>query len=532
VSRRLAAVQRRSRGKGPFDMNTEIARYSPAIPDETASGEEGVEREFLSLLDQVFRRLRQHNIRHCVLRNRDRIPRGLLTGSDVDVLVPAGTLASELVRIMGDLRPTHVVPHRSTLEVYFPAGPLLLHVDFLIQDREWRGARYLRNEEILDAARDDDGMPVASPVHQAFCAWFSSLTRRGKFKPRYVPLISSAFRDSPDAMARLLTRAFGRRLALELLGLAERGELQRSDEFAGRCRRAIWLRALRRQPLATLWGLAAHYAAEARLWARPPGLSVAVLGPDGSGKSAVASALTSATRAVLPFTAVSVHHLYERVLPRLSELKKGRLRRRPSAPAVVHNPHGKTAHTALGSLFTLGYSMLDQWLSQFLFVRSRLGRNTLLCHDRYMIEIVVDPKRFRYGGPQWLARAFSRITPRLDLVVLLDAPAEVLQSRKQEVEFKETKRQREAYRALVSALPNGHVVDANRPLPPVVEDVRRILLLYLAHRTAHRFRFAVAGAATSGVSTSGAKLSSPAAPAGAAPAAVAPATAVPFEVCR
>lgn len=464
-----------------------IPPATAAAPEPTAQGEATIEDQFSMRLEDVFRRFRQHGIRFCVLRNRDRIPRGLLQGSDVDVIVPAGTDASELMRIVRDLRPAHVVPHRTTIEVYLPVGPLLLHVDFLIADREWRGARYLTNRKILDAAGDDGGIPVASPLHQAFCAWFSSLTRRRTFKPRYVPLITAAVRDDRDGMAALLNDGFGRRLGGELLHLAEHGGLQRSDEFAGRCRRAIWLRSLRRRPLATLRGVLRHYSAEVRRWAGPPGLAIAVLGPDGSGKSAVCTALASTSRAALPFSAVQVQHLYERALPRLSELKHGRFRRTPAAPTTVHDPHGKRPHSRFVSFFTLAYATIDQWLSRLCIGRRKLSRNMLLVHDRYMIEIVVDPKRFRFGGPAWLGKLFTRLTPPLDLVILLDAPAEVLQQRKQEVPFDETKRQRDAYRALVGRMPNGRIVNADRPIAAVIHDVRRTIIEDLTSRTAGRF---------------------------------------------
>ena len=457
------------------------------VAEAPRSGAGSIEGEFASRLDDVFRRLRQHGIPFCVLRNRDRIPRGLLEGSDVDVIVPEGTSPNDLVRIVRNLHPAHVVPHRATLEVYFPVGALFLHVDFLIADREWRGARYLTNRAILDAAVEDDGIPVASPLHQAFCAWFSSLTRRGKFKPRYIPLITAAVRDSRDAMAALLDDAFGRRLGRELLELAERGELARSDEYARRCRRVIRLRAIRRRPLATLRGLVSHYVTEARLWARPAGIAVAVLGPDGSGKSAVCAALAAASRAVLPFSGVEVQHLYERALPRLSELKQGRLRRTPAEPAAVHDPHGKRPHKLAISLIGLTYVTIDQWLSRISLARTKLGKNMLLVHDRYMLELPVDPRRFRFGGPPWLARLFARLTPRLDLVILLDAPPEVLQQRKQEVPFEETKRQRESYRAAVQQMANGRIVKADRPVEEVIDGVEEAILQYLAGRTALRF---------------------------------------------
>ena len=62
----------------------------------------------------------------------------------------------------------------------------------------------------------------------------------------------------------------------------------------------------------------------------------------------------------------------------------------------------------------------------------------------------------------------------------------VLQSRKQEVSREETARQREAYLELARTLPNAHVVDASRPLEEVVAEVERLVLDYMAERTARR----------------------------------------------
>ena len=51
-----------------------------------------------------------------------------------------------------------------------------------------------------------------------------------------------------------------------------------------------------------------------------------------------------------------------------------------------------------------------------------------------------------------------RLRKKQDLIFCLDAPPEVIQTRKQEVSFEETTRQREAYRELVSKLPNGQII--------------------------------------------------------------------------
>jgi thymidylate kinase len=430
--------------------------------------------------------LRTAGVPFCVLRNRDRIPSGLITGSDVDLILPAGTSVAKLIALLADLKPVQIVPHHANLEIYLPVGERCLHVDLLIGDREWRGAPYLRNTEILAAAEDDGGIVVASRLHQAFCAWFSSLTRMRIFKPRYVTLIESTAKHSRAELSQLLQATFGDPLGARLLKLADDGQLQESNSLAGKCRRAIWLRSFRQRPLATLGGVARHYASELKLWIKPRGLCVAILGPDGAGKSAVCSGITDATKAELPFSKIEVEHLYQRALPRLSELRKGRLRRKPAQPSVTHDPHGKKPHTFVVAIFCLLYSVMDQWLSRVWWGRFKLSQNRLLLHDRHMMEIMVDPKRFRYGGPGWFARLVSRFSPSPDLVILLDAPADVLQSRKKEVPFEETQRQRECYRDMVSAHPRHRIIDASLSKEHVVQDVKRAIADELAARTMAR----------------------------------------------
>jgi hypothetical protein len=188
----------------------------------------------------------------------------------------------------------------------------------------------------------------------------------------------------------------------------------------------------------------------------------------------------------LPFRRVETNHLYQRVLPLLSELRHGRIRhKRESGP--VNDPHGKRPSNGWVSAFRLAYFLLDLWLNRLIFSQRKLAHNSLLLHDRHVMEIVVDPRRFRYGGPAWLARWAARLIPQPDLVILLDAPAEVLQSRKQEVPLAETRRQLEAYRSYVNRLSNGRIVDASQPVEQIVEDVRQAIRHRLASRTTRRF---------------------------------------------
>lgn len=67
----------------------------------------------------------------------------------------------------------------------------------------------------------------------------------------------------------------------------------------------------------------------------------------------------------------------------------------------------------------------------------------------------------------WLARLFGVMVPTPNLWILLDAPPEVLQARKQEVPFAESARQRQCYIALIKKLKHAVVVDASQEFEQV-----------------------------------------------------------------
>jgi thymidylate kinase len=139
------------------------------------------------------------------------------------------------------------------------------------------------------------------------------------------------------------------------------------------------------------------------------------------------------------------------------------------------------------SLVGLGFKWANYTLSGYVAdIYPRLIRSTLVLLDRDYHDLLVDPKRYRYGGPAWLARAVGWFIPRPQLVILLDAPPEVLHSRRRELPVEETTRQREAYLELTRNLPNGYVVDASKPLDEVVGGVEQIILDYMAERIARR----------------------------------------------
>lgn len=192
-------------------------------------------------------------------------------------------------------------------------------------------------------------------------------------------------------------------------------------------------------------------------------LLVVLLGPDGCGKSSVVSDLEQSLSD--RFGEIEVHHLRPR---------KGRAGSR--GRIVVENPHEQPPRSRLQSMAKLFYLLWDY--SAIYRWKRRMKRQDspkLIIFDRYYHDLLVDPVRYRYSGPMWLARWVGNLIPRPDLWILLDAPADVIHSRKSEVTFEETQRQRQAYLDLVARLENGCVVDAAQPLEKVASTVRTLI---------------------------------------------------------
>ena len=137
------------------------------------------------------------------------------------------------------------------------------------------------------------------------------------------------------------------------------------------------------------------------------------------------------------------------------------------------------------------YLWVDYVIGYLLRVRPRMVRSTFVIFDRYYHDLLIDARRFRYGGPKWLAKIIGHLIPLPDLILILDAPADVLQSRKQEVAKEESERQAFAYRILAQSAqlrPRSVLIDATESLDQVVHGCVRATFEWLEMRTAKRLK--------------------------------------------
>lgn len=317
----------------------------------------------------------------------------------------------------------------------------------------------------IESDGDPKGFVVPAPASE-FIYYFLKKTEKQELNERQARHLSATYGEDPvGAVAQL--RRFWRDADVERIACAGAcGDWSPIRTMLPRLRRELH----DARPIS--W--AARLCELPRVIDRilqPTGLWIVFLGPDGSGKSTILRRV--AAEMAPAFRRTQIFHLRARLF----------------ADRIVRSdidPHGRPPHRAVTSLAQLMVNVIRCWLGYWLYVWPALVRSTFVGFDRYYHDVLVDPRRYRYGGPRWLARLACTWVPKPDLWILLDAPPSVIRARKSEISLAEIERQRLPYRGLVTHLPGGHIVDASRSPDEVAHTVEQIIVDFLAARTARR----------------------------------------------
>jgi thymidylate kinase len=418
---------------------------------------------------------------YCVLSGYDRLPESFDT--DIDFMVDVDDFARmphiiEHVAHDTNTKLFHTVEHELSARSYtlgFQSRDKLVIVqpDSTADYRHF-GLLWLRAPEVLATRRiHPHGFWIPAPAHEFAYYLIKKLNKRSLNEEQGLKLHRLYLQDPAgcDAMIARFWREPNRsklsRMAatnnwvkMETGLQSFRTELRRNSE------ETLWRRTL---------SIPAHLLHHLARVVKPTGGCIAIMGPDGAGKSAVIDALRHQFDSA--YNEIKLFHL------RPKALWTGK-----ATTQAVTDPHGKPPRGAIVSVLKVLSLIVDYWLGYALKIGPAVRRSQLIIFDRYIYDLLVDSKRVRYGGPAWLLELAARIVPHTDLVILLDAPADVLWSRKQEVPFEEVMRQRDRYCKVAGKLSFATTINAAQPLADVIHDVEMAIVEYYERRTAARLR--------------------------------------------
>lgn len=432
---------------------------------------------------QLLDRLTSEGIRYVLVGDVRDFP--LKIPSDIDIVIDSSCLTKFLRTLSLFCEENHakivqVLQHEQSAWYWICAWMdnenilQFLHPD-VCTDFFRDGVLFLHNHELLGnrrlvSSQADLSFSFYIPAPpQGFLYYLLKKVDKGNISPKEGEYLSLEWKKDPEGTRDQLKRFWNPEI-IELLARAANDE--KWDPIQKNLPRIKGL--LRKNRPFSIH----HHCSE--MWRKfkrilqPTGLHVVFLGIDGTGKSTI---LTKVQHDIAPaFRNVRMFHFRPFFGKRQGHSSENR------------HPHLQPRRGRLSSLGKIVWYLLDHTVGYIVFVFSYLIRSTLVLFDRHFYDIIVDPQRYRYNGPRWLANFLAKFIPRPDLIFLLDASPQVINARKQEISITEMIRLREAYLQFSNDFENTHVVDVSKTTEEVEREVTNIIVNFLSMRTMQRLR--------------------------------------------
>jgi len=398
-----------------------------------------------TILMEVFNELQRIDVAYCLMRDADRLDQ-LAGGGEVDLLVESGQFVAlrHSLKRLGFVRVPDrgYAPHHFFI-LYDQTSDGWLKLDVTTEVAFGRPVKNLRTDLAANCIRNrrpSGPTYIPMPEDEFVTLLLHCVLDKERFEPhRQMRLQALRYQIADEEYVAALLQTYWSpdttwlRLAAQIDSgqwarlLAERphivSHLMRRDPVGARVR-LVHNRLLRQL---SRWNALL----------RPGVPTVALLGPDGAGKSTLAHSIQDTSY----FPASQVYMgLYQ-----------------------------KSSKTPARRLPGIGFAqlLLTQW-KRYLSARLRQAHGHLVIFDRYPYDALLP--RQQPGWPKRVRRwILAHACPPPDLVLVLDAPAETLYARKGEHTVAALDQQRRSYLELQSRLPQAALLDTTSG----TEQVRR-----------------------------------------------------------
>lgn len=404
--------------------------------------------------------LENEQIRYVVLAGHAAYPE--LIESDVDFLIEEAELEkvtkiltrSDAIR---DARLIQILEHESTARYFvfvIQLGHRLayLHPDAAASVRK-DGRLRLRSATALASRRmSKAGFWIPAAVIE-FEYYLIKRLEKGLLERRHLAALAELHHEDQSGCMRVLTEFFGAAFAATLARHIVDGNVEWFADNRERLRAQIMGSRRLEGPFSRMRSAIAELSRIGRRILRPTGLVIAVLGPDGSGKTTV------------------LEHLAAELAPAFRRVERFHLRphfSRKGSGTVVTDPHSMAPRSRPTSvlkvaLFTFDY--LWGWLGSIWPAKIR---STLVLFDRYFHDMLVDPARYRLAPTFSVPRRALPLIPLPDLWLVLTASPATLVARKGELTMESAARLVRDYESLAESLHRAVLISTEQPLDEVL----------------------------------------------------------------
>lgn len=316
---------------------------------------------------------------------------------------------------------------------------------------------FFKEDELFSEVQDYKGVSILSPKHEFFF-YFIKKVGKSDFSEKAFLYLKDLFLKNQEECTEVLENH------LNKIGKQVSNAFFKNNyAFINQSKKEI-LSSIEKKKVSISYRIKDKFRILKRL-VKPTGISIAFLGPDGSGKTTIINGLLNSS---LPFRRTDYFHL-KPIHPKNKNSE------------VTSNPHEYKPYGKLKSLAKLLYFIYQYnfgWLKNIIPLKIK---SSLIIFDRYFDDLIADNKRYRYGLGTGLAKFIRLFIKKPALYFILVADAKIIYRRKQEVAFEELENQIKKYGDLADNK-RYFKIDVNRKPKQIVAEIRQILMQKMNER--------------------------------------------------
>lgn len=440
----------------------------------------------IKILQNLLCSFEKNNIKYVILKNDAGLPFENHS-KDVDIVIEPGKyrIAEQLIKAIYkqhdiEYYKVHKFERLRCWYGFNTKVPFAIHID-LLEGFLHKGFELFTFEMIYqNAYKNTNGVFVLNRMFGNVILLLHSTICYNKIKDKYARLIEKEYADNKVEMDNIFYQLFNKRAASKLIFLLSQSnfvEIEKLGKYFSHQSKKI---IIVKRPFFTLYNVFDF------LWEKVCRIIlncnkyntfITVHAPDGTGKTTFIKSLAEKLGYYYvcdPGDLSKIYHFRPQILPNLGEVgeKTGVMKQDTN----FSNPHRATPSGFIGSFIRMTYYWLDYVIGMPLILRKNAQFSRITIFDRYIYDFLVDPKRSRINLPYWLRKGLTKLVKQPQIVFVMDAPAEIIYKRKQELTLEEISRQLVEFRRLSSLGKRYYRLDASQIPEQIADDAFKIML--------------------------------------------------------
>lgn len=439
-----------------------------------------------TLLKDFLDRLNENEIRYVILKNDKGLPLQNFS-KDVDIVIEPGKYKKTAL-IIRDCYKRHGVSHYKInkferLRCWYGMNPdtqFAIHID-LLEGFLHKGFEMIPFEILYERSfENNNGIRVLNELMGSVVLLLHCTICYHSIKEKYTKIIAESHCKNREEFIDILRHILGNKHSSNMAQLLDTGNYKQIALLGGWFSHASKWRIFIRRPFYSIYNIMDF------LWEKTCRVIlninkynnlISVHAPDGTGKTTFIQKLGDEIGfyyVCSPSDLLSIHHFRPCILPNLGAVgeKVGVMKQDTNFTV----PHRAKPASGLSSFVRMTYYWLDYVIGMPIILRKSAQFDHITIFDRYIYDFLVDPERTRIKLPYWLRRMFTRLVKQPKIVFVLQAPADVIYNRKQELTKGEINYQLEGFEKLSCLGYRVHFLDANKKPEEIAMDAIKIIL--------------------------------------------------------